>query len=71
MYEHLAGAFCSIAAPAEIWGGSYSEQKRKKARLMRTNIREMPSCVENVKNLLLPHLDHCMSGFQPLLFYLG
>ena len=35
---------------------------------MRTNIREMPSCLENVQSLLWPHLNSCVSGFQPLIF---
>lgn len=36
---------------------------------MRTNIREMPSCLENVQNLLWPHLNSCVSGFLPLIFW--
>lgn len=36
---------------------------------MRTNTGEMPSCLENVRNLLWPHLNSCVSGFQPLIFW--
>ena len=36
---------------------------------MGTNIREMPSCLENVQNLLWPHLNSCLFGFQPLIFW--
>lgn len=34
---------------------------------MRMNIREIPSCLENVKNVLWPHLNSCVSRLQPLL----
>lgn len=33
---------------------------------MRTDIREMPLCLENVKNLLWPPLSSSMTGFQSL-----
>lgn len=40
--------------PLVKYGDRYSEQK---ARLMRTNIREMPSCLENIKNLLWSQMN--------------
>lgn len=32
---------------------------------MGTDSTEMPSCLENAKNLLQPHWNSCVSGFQP------
>lgn len=51
--------------PLVKYRDSYSEQKRKKkSRLMRMNIREMPSQLENIKSLLWPYGNRYVSGYQ-------